>query len=336
MKGTLTIFFIFLKVLAFSQTFNVTTKTIDLELKELIKPATKVELTHAVKFQNEYYCFFEEVKKDNSRRDTKFCFIISNEGKILHNLKVPNEIQNTYYFDLFLKNDTVFLKEYMDSKTFYFNTNKTKWVKTKDVDDMIFEDEQFYFTYLDFGEWGSTTWCKDKFSSKEYLLASSGRIINKIDSIYYITAGLKILKVENPLKLKQSEKDYYYEIVRQKKFSEGTNSLLGAEVLFEDTTYSYFEQKEPKLIVATSFVADNKLFHLCMDSTKTFIAKLENGRMIPIQTIGKKLSTFNWHYSYRSEIQKDSFQILKFKTTDTFGLIELKGKSINIAYLNLK
>ncbi|OFY83538.1 MAG: hypothetical protein A3F72_13015 [Bacteroidetes bacterium RIFCSPLOWO2_12_FULL_35_15] len=336
MKSILTVFFIIFNVIAYGQSFNVTTDTFDISLKELIKPATKVDLTHAIKFQNKYYCFFEERKKDNSRQDLKFCFIVSNYAKTIQKIKVPNEIQNTVYYDLFLRHDTIFVKTYMDGETYYFNIDKLAWVTIKDADDMIFEDERYYFTYLDFGEWGSTTWCKDKLTGNEYELASSGTIINKIDSVYYITAGLKILKIENPLKLKQCKNGYFYETVRQKKFSEGTNSLAGAEVLFDDTTYSEFEQKEPKLIVATSFVADNKLFHLCMDSTQTFIAKLENGHMTPIQIIGKNISTFDWTYSDRNKVQKDSSQLLKFKTKNLFGLIEIKGQEINIHYLHFK
>lgn len=313
-----------------------TNDTLDLLIKNLIKPATKVELTHAVKFQEKYFCFLNEVKKVNTLPDLKVCFIISSDGKSLQKVEVPTEIQKTVYYDLFLRHDTVFVKTYLDSKTYYFSTDKSKWIKTKEADDMIYEDERFYFTYLDFGEWGSTTWCKDKQTKIEYEVASSGTIINKIDNAYYITAALKVIKIENPLKLKQCDKNYYYEIVRQNHHSEGTNSLLGTEVLIEDTTYSYWEQKEPKLYITSSFLADNKLYHLCNDSTTTFIAELKNGSMVPIQIIGKKLSTFDWHYSNRNKLQKDNSQLLKFRTQNGFGLIEVKGKDIRIHNFHLK
>ena len=124
MKIILTIITLFQFCFVFGQTFKVTTKNIDLEVKELIKPATKVELTHAVKHQDKFYCFFNEVKKDNSRRDIKFFFVFSEIGDHLRKIEVPNEIQNTVYFDLFLRNDTIFAKTYMDSKTFYFDRDK--------------------------------------------------------------------------------------------------------------------------------------------------------------------------------------------------------------------
>ena len=336
MKNILALFFIIFIFIAHGQSFNVTTDSFDISLKELIKPAIKVELSHAIKFQNKYYCFFEERKKDNSRRDLKFCFIISDFGKTIQKINVPDEIQNTVYYDLFSMNDTIFVKTYMDSKTYYFNSNSSEWIITKDAEDILFEDERFSFTYLDFGEWGSTTWCRDKLTGEEYELASSGAIINKIDSVYYITSGWRILKVENPLKMKKCAKDYFYENVRKNDHSEGTTSLLGAEVLFLDTTYSFWEQKKAKLFIATSFIADKKLYHLCINSSRTFIAKLENHKMIPVQIIGKRLSIFDWYYSERNKIQSDNDQLLKFYTKIHFGLIELNGKEISVHYLNLR
>jgi len=336
MKRILTLILVFQFYLAIGQSFNVTTKDISLEIKELIKPASKIALTHAIKYENKFYCFFNEVKKDNFRRDIKFCFVFSDKGNYIKKIEVPNDIQNTVYYDLFIKNDSIFVKTYMDSKTFYFDSKNTKWEKTKDVDDLIFEDDRFYFTYLDFGEWGATTWCKDKRTKKEYELASSGTKINKIDSVYYITSDLRILKIIDPTKMKESDNDYLYEVVIKKNYAEGTNSLKGAEIIFDDTTFSYWEQKQPKLSIATSFVRNNKLYHLCVDSTKTFVAELINGQMQPTQKIGAKNSFFNWYYSDRNKIQKDGSQTLKFKSNNKFGILVINGQEINIYNLILK
>ncbi len=330
MKILLTIIIIFQFGFIFGQTFNVITKNVAIEIKELIKPATNVELTHAVKYNNKFYCFFNEVKKDNLRRDIKFCFIFSDKDNIIKKIEVPDDIQNTYYYDLFIKNDTIFVKTYMKSKTFYFDSKISKWVKTEDIDDLIFEDDRFYFTYLNFGEWGATTWCKDKKTKKEYELASSGTRINKIYRVYYITSGLRILKIDDPTKMKKSNNDYLYEVINKKEHAEGTSSLKGAKIIFNNTTFSYWEQKEPKILIATSFIKNSKLYHLCVDSTRTFVAELINGQMITTQRIGAKISFFDWHYSDRNKIQKDGSQILKFKTNNTFGIVEINKQGIYI------
>lgn len=338
MKISLTIFALFQFCFVFGQTFNVTSKNIDLKIKDLIIPATKVEPTHAVKHKDLFYCFFNEVKKGNYGQDIKFFFIFSEKGDNLRKIEVPKEIQNTVYFDLFLRNDTIFAKTYINSKTFYFDRDKQKWENTSKVDDMIFEDDRFYFTYIDFGEWGSTTWIKDKQTAVEYELASSGEIVNRIDSTYYITSGLRILKIDNPAKMKASNSNYLYEGIKKKDYSEGTNSLQGAEIIFKDTTFSEWDwiNKEPKLRIATSFVRENKLYHVCVDSTKTFIAELKGGQMKPIQQIDKKLSFFDWYYSYRSKMQKDGSQLLKFKKNNKFGIMEINRQTINIYSLTLK
>lgn len=338
MKIILTIFTLFQFCFVFGQTFNVTTKNIDLEVKELIKPATKVELTHSVKHKDIFYCFFNEVNKDNSRQDIKFFFIFTEKGDNLRKIEVPTEIQNTVYYDLFLRNDTIFTKTYIDSETFYFDRDKQKWRNTSEVDDMIYEDDRFHITYLDFGEWGSTTWVKDRQTNNEYELASSGEIVNRVDSIYYITSGLRILKIDNPTELKKSNSDYLYEVIRKQDHSEGTNSLQGAEIVFKDITFSEWDwiDKEPKLRIATSFVRENKLYHICVDSTKTFIAELENGQMKPIQKIESKLSFFDWYYSYRSKTQKDGSQLLKFKSNNKFGIMEINQQDINIYRIAIK
>jgi len=312
----------------------------NVNVKEYIKPAQRVDLTHAVKLNDNYYCFFLERKKDNYRPDLRFFFIISEEGKIEHNIEVPKAIQNTVYFDLFLRNDSVFAKMYMNDDTYYLDTISFEWRKIKAVDDMLYEDVHFYITYLDFGEWGATTWFRDKLSGKEYEIASSGSIINRVDSMYYITTGLSVIKIEDPLKMKQSDYNEYYEVIRKEEFYEGTNYFLGAEFVYRDTTYSYsfLEGNTPKLSIITSFVADNKLYHLCKDSVKTFIAVLDDGIMTPVQTIGEKYSTFNWFYSDRCRVQKDNSQLIKFRTKNrnTFGFIEVNGYEIIISYLNLK
>ena len=285
--------------------FILSIDTLNINIKPYVS-ADKVSLTHAVKFGESYYCYFTD-KKDSY---SKYFFQISNKGSIEKKIKLPRDLTDCYYLDLFVLHDTIFSKPYMNDKSYYLDLHTLTLVETPEPDDVIYEDEKVYVTYLDFGEWGSTTWFKYKSSGKEYVLASSGTIINRIDSSYYISAGARVLKIDNPLKMKQCDKKHYYQNVKKKDFSEGTNSLLGTEALYNDTTYSQWDFKEPKLRIATSFKFDNKLFYLCTDSAQTFIAKLENKKLIPIQNIGQKYSTFDWHYSYRCKLRNDGFQLL--------------------------
>lgn len=314
--------------------FVISIDTLVIDLKPYVSSKFKVSPTHAIKYGEKYYCLFTDQKDSYN----KYFFVITMNCKIENSIKLPRDLTDCYYLDLFVLHDTIFCKPYMNDKSYFLDISKLSWKETAEPDDIIYEDAKFYVTYLDFGEWGSTTWFKDKSSGKEYELASSGDIVNKVDSCFYITGGIKVLKIDNPLKLKPCDSEYYYERVKKNKFHNGTNSLAGAEILYQDTTYSYWESKEPKLYIATSFKIGNRLFYLCSDSTKTYIAKLENNEMIPIQNFGTRYSIYDWHYSYRCKIQKDNFQLLKFDTKikDTYGFIEIDRNKIKIRYLKLK
>jgi len=337
MKILLIIITLFQFCFTFGQTFGVTNKNIELDIKELIKPATKVELTHAVKYKGEFYCFFEEVKKDNLSRDIKFCFVFSDTSKNLKKIEVPTAIQNTVYYDLFVKDDKVFVKTYMDSETFCFDIHKSKWVKKKNAADLIFEDEKFYVYSLDFGEWGGKTWFKDKKTELEYEIEVTTPLVNKIETTYYLTKSNKVLKIENPLTLNKCNNEVTYEnIEKDAKYSSWYGKQIGFEIVYKDTTTrDYFDYSYRPYIVS-SFVWQNELLHIYETDTVTYIAKTENNKIKTIQKIGNKLSFYDWHYSYRSKIQTDGRQLLKFKTNNKFGLIEINGLDINTYNLILK
>ncbi len=340
MKNIIIIIIIFgLSYIANSQPFTITKDTININIKELIKPATGAVITHAVRHNNKYYCYFEE--RILNGRDLKYFFIISENGEVEHKIQIPRDISNTTYYDLFIRNDSIFTKTYMDHNTYYLDKIKLEWIKINEVDDMIYEDDNFYVTHLDFGEWGSTTWFKDKKTGKEYELKSSGKIVNKLDSVYYISSWLSILSIDDPRLLKQCRSNYYYGIVEKEHYTKlirGTNSLLGVKALFKDSIYSFWDDRSPKVTIATSFVSNNKLFHLCVDSVNTYIAKLEAGNLIPMQIIAENFSISDWHYSHRCKIQNDNSQLLKFQTKKEkrWGFIEINGGNIRIRFLEFE
>jgi len=296
-------------------------------------PAGKIYLTQAIMYNNKYYCFFDETALYDSFNEIKYFFVISKDGNIEHNVQIPQGIDDEVYYDLHIRNDRVITKTYMDHQTYCLDTVKSKWVKIKEVDDRVFEDEKYYVTFLDFGEWGSTIWFKDKKTGIEYEAYAAIPVINKLDDHYYITSGKSVVRIDDPQKMHKAEPSYYYEKVKKKKFyHNGSNSELGTETLFSDTTRFDFD---PKFYVATSFICENKLYHLCVDHNNVSIDTLDNGVMKPLQTIRGDFSIGGWFYSYRSKIQKDNSQLLMFesKKDDLFGFIELNGKKISIHYL---
>lgn len=337
MKKIIPLLFFFLAFLSAvkAQTFDVSVDTLHLNLKEIIRPASKVDLTHALKYNDKYYCFFEERGLYSFKKEQKYFLIVSNEGAILKNVKVPKEINNTVYYDFFIRNDSLLAKTYMDHFSFYFDLRSLEWKQIEEVDDEVYEDDNFAIKYLDFGEWGQTTWFIDKKTKKEYLLGSSGTIVNKLNDKYYLTNDSKILMIDDPHYLEQSDKSCYYETVeKERKFLECISSLEGANIIYKDSTFQSFSFKKPNQSIATSFVFNEQLFQLVTNITKTYIAKIEKETLIPIQNIGKNYSTYNWYYSYRGNNLENNYRFLKFREDyNKFGFIEIENNKIDIHYL---
>ena len=318
-----------------AQTFDVSIDTLFVDIKDIARPASRIDLTHAVKFNDKYYCFFKEQGLYGFKIETRYFLIISDKGVILNNVEVPKEIESTVYFDFFIRNGSLFAKTYMDHESFMFDFNKLNWTKIKEVDDRVYEDSNFAIAYLDFGEWGQTTWFIDKQTNKEYVLGVNGTTVNRLNGNYYLTGGTVVRIIENPRKLKQSDKEYCYrKVEKERKFYEGITSLLGSYAIYEDTTYSPWSFEEPKEYIVTSFVANNNLFQLYTDSNQTYIGKIENQRLIPIKDLGKKYHTYNWHYSYRGKNLDNSGRFIKFsEDNNTYGFLEINSNEIHICYL---
>lgn len=330
--------FVFLLIFLFdlnAQTFKVTVDTLFLNIKDIARPGTRVDLTHAVKYKDKYYCFLEEKGLYSFKIKTKYFLIISNNGTILNNIDVPDEIRNTVYFDFFIRDNRLLAKTDLGHESFYFDLIKMDWTKIKEVDDRVYEDTNFAIVYLDFGEWGHSTWFIDKKTQKEYVLGTCGTTVNLLDGKYYLTNGTEIREIENPLNLKLCDSANSYQIVeKETKFHEGSNSFIGSKVIYKDTTLSPWSFKEPQKTIITSFVTNNQLFQLFSDSISTFIGKIENQKLIPVQNIGKKYSAFNRPYSFRGNNLDNDSRFLKFsENNNTFGFIEIQNSIIAIHYL---
>ena len=303
-----------------------------------MSPANRISLTHAVKYNDKYYCIFDERNIYHSWKNNKYFFIILPDGTIERNVEIPAMIKRCSYCDLFIKDDCLFLKEYFYRETFYLDTSKWQWIKTEEADDVIYEDENYCIIYLGFGDWGYRTWFQDKKTKIEYELAYNGKIVNKIGSSYYITANDKTLKIDNPPELKHCDLMYYYNIGKialRLKFHAASSFLTGTEIIFKNSNYSYFFFNESKPYSITSFTYNNQLFHLFNDTNITYIAKLENNKMIPLQTFDERYKISISFYSYRMKIQKDNSQLLIFDAKDekAYGLIEIQDNKIHIRYL---
>jgi hypothetical protein len=314
-----------------AQTFDVSIDTINIDTKELIKPSISIDMTHAVKFDDNYYCFFKEQDPLGFKMVTKYFFIISDKGDSIKNIEVPAEIEHSVYFDFFIRNGRLLVKTDIDHDCFNFDLNKLKWNRIKELDDQVYEDNNFKVTYLDFGEWGQSTTFLDKQTKKQYVLDVSGTIVNKFNDKYYLTNGCGVLEVADPRKLKQVKINLFRRIFKKRMtIDERPIYAIGSEVFFEDTTFCLFHSRYsyemPDRYIITTFVSNNKLYLLYSDTNSTNVGQIENGQLVFVQRIEKRLKTFNWNYSYRGNNFDNSSRFIKFEdNNDRFGIIEINN-----------
>ncbi len=285
-------------------------------------------LQQAVKFKDKFYCFFEEDQPYGGNEIT--FYVISKDGKIRNVIFVPDEMQQSY-LDLHVRNDSILAKSYYDHRTYFFDESDNKWEETKKADDRVFEDDNFYVTFLDFGEFGGTLWFKNKQTSIEYEIASGTPVINKLHGKYYVSTTKKVFEIENPEMLNKAASDSTYEIIEKKKWSMGSKSTKGAKVIYIDSSY----YRDPEFYIATSFLMNNDLYFLTVDSNVVYLAEIKNGKAINNETILRNSRVYKMHNSYRQNPNQLPNQLLQFSSTDSrlSGFIEIDKKNIKVHYI---
>jgi len=296
----------------------------------------KGEMTHALKYHDKFYVLFEQRVLKYGGYGKRWLYIFSN-GEVEKVVDFPKGL-NTVYLDFFVKNDSIILKPYMNKQCYYFDTQNYIWEKIDEADDLIFEDEKFYVYSLDFGEWGGKTWFKDKKTGIEYAIEATTPLVNKIDTTYYLTNGFLVMKIENPLELNKCEDDVTYKnIEKDAKYTYWYGKPVGFEIVYQDTTYNYFDfSYHPRIV--SSFVWHNELLHIYETDKATYIAKIENYEIKTIQKIANNLRFFNWFESYRCRNLNGNNELLQFRTKNEhfFGLMEVIGNNVFVQYFTNK
>lgn len=319
-----------------SEGFILSVDTITIHIKDLVKSVTRVELSRAVKFNNKYYCLFSEYGLYYFIGVNRYFLILSPDGNIEHNIPLPESINDNYNFDLFVNNDSIFLKGERSNETYYLDTEHLNWKLTNHNSDIIYEDDRYCILHPFKSRLGCITWFRNK-AGIEYELNSHGRIVNKIDSTYYITSDFRVLQIDNPAKLMPCVPERYYQALKSKAYFWADESVQGVKVLYGDSICSHWdcEAPEPETLILTSFVSNNELYHICSSDSSLMVAKIDSGKFIPAFHLSEPEMEFEINNPDLMRIQKDNSQLLRFATTDPnlSGMIEIKENKLNIRYI---
>jgi len=308
------------------------------------KPELKLQVNSAptlsVKYDNKYYSFFEVNILNEDKSPTgltkKYFYILSDDFKIENKIDLPENVDENY-IDLFANHDSIFIKNYYDTTSFYLDEENQKWKEINSTDDVVFEDDKYYITALDFGEWGSRIWFKDKKTNVEYETSSSfAPEVIKLDGAYYIITDKNVDVVANPHKLKLSTRKSAYSYLRKdpyKLFSYDGYSRQGITELYEG---DFMIAESRKFFIVKSFIKNKQLKHIIADDGKLLIATIEDGKLKLISTIGDNMYVYSGTGYYRN---RNLNQALAFYSPSkkAYGYIEIKNGHVLLHYLkNLK
>jgi len=287
-----------------------------------------------LKFNENFYCYFKTDNDKFSSGSNHQFYVLDKDGKIKSQIDVPKKLQTVYY-DLYIKNDTIFTTEYYDHNTFYLDQTNNTWIEIKKGIDLYYDDKEYSIYSLDFGEWGGVTWFKDKQTGQQFEIGATTPVINKLGDSYYLTTGKSVLKIDNPKKLDKSEEPYDYQqaVIDERYHREGNYSTNGAETVFEYENDDYFN---PTFSLTTSFISNEKLYHLYKDSISTKIGTLENKKLVPFYEFKSEVKPFQWYYDTRNPIQNNNFQSVQFRTDkdSVYGIIEINKNDFKVTQFN--
>lgn len=291
------------------------------------------EMTHALKFNDKYYVLYEQRLLKYGGYGKRWLYVLKN-GNVESVIDCPKELE-AVYLDFYVKNDSIIIKPYLDEQSFNLDIENYSWNKINKTDDLIFEDSYYFVYSLDFGEWGGKTWFKDKKTGNQFVLECTTPLVNKINNTYYLTNSFQVLKINNPEELTKCDGDVTYEnIEKSSKYYSWYSQPKGFEVIYEDKDIDDFDfSYHPKIV--SSFVFKNELLHIYETDTATYLSRVENNKIQPIEKILDDSFFFNWYYSYRCKNLNKTNKLLKFKTKNNQinGLTSIEGNQIHVTYL---
>lgn len=181
------------------------------------------------------------------------------------------------------------------------------------------------------GEWGGTLFMKNKHSDETFRCESScPLILNRIKEEYYLTSTLahlegltSIIKISDPKRMEgftqpepidTSEEGIL--IYSGEDFK--TQSLKGTEDLLDSVVVGG--------LTISSFVKNDKLYHLLQTRKGVFLSRIDNGHFKFIDTVSNE-----WLYAFDSwPVQTGNSQIIIFKNRHRSGYIRITGEYIDV------
>ncbi|KOS06732.1 hypothetical protein AM493_12355 [Flavobacterium akiainvivens] len=260
-------------------------------------------------------------------------YVIDRDGEILEKIESPKDIGN-FDNNLHLRNNKITAKSSDNSDpAYYFEETKKEWVKTKPLDNVIYEDEDYYVTSLYFGEWGSSTWFRDKKTGIEYVAEIAIPEVRKTGNAYTIISQASIDVIQDPKLLLNTghtysdiakSKDMFSAFLQRKKKN---YERAGIKNIYENYKWAW----ESVSGIKASFVCNNTIYVFVFDDRQTYLAKAIGNKLVRVVDFGDKMYLMHRGDRYNN-FQKNSYFFSR-GTPNNFGLIEIKNDTVYLHYI---
>jgi len=270
-------------------------------------------------FKEKYYCMFEVVE-ENTSDSFKKMVLLNKRGDFIEDFSVPYGIEGMNYYDFKIENDSLYIKEeQFDEENYLLDKNLNIFRKVPNKQFKLYNDKDYDVYSSCNGEFGGTIFFQDKATKLKYEgSATCPIIINKIEDEYYVTNYLEhlgeianVIKISNPKNLEKSDWNF--------KSNVDSINNKGIKVILDNTNFH----------ISTSFVYNQKLFHIYSESNKTYIGRIENNKMEMIYEFDFKF------YSQLNQLTDDGIQILRFMTPNNNekGILIINKNNLKFKFL---
>lgn len=356
---------------SYAQQFRLVEDTVRINASDYISPISEFQMKWSVKYKGFYFCIFTTRDLYNNSLHKHRLLVFPEDGKNITEVELPKDFRSNNYGDLFVRHDTLYLRPYHIKDGlggYYFDMDAWQWKPVEVISDVIYDDDRYSIATLDFGEWGLYTWFvekeggggtgvasdsdKSKAAVRQYIMPGMlDRIIRK-DNVYYFIHGNRVDTLASLNgKVQPCGAGYRYEDAamheydfRSKMNRHRWGGVAPVPSIFritgrdEVTDWYLWGGKTYDTVFSSAVLYNGDIYYLVNDTKKTYVAGLEEGRLVEKLDLGRRYDFFTDFFTmydcYRGVNRSSDYSSLQFKVSkNEYGILEMKDNVVHVCHI---
>jgi len=336
------------------QPFTVVQDTVFINAADYFDPISTVTLEWTAKYQDWYFCIFDETDLYERWKGKMILLAISLDGQDVRKVDMPSCGLGPYG-DFFVRNGKLIIKPYYTERKgegYVFDDKSWSWKQNNSTSDIIYEDDLYSVAYMDYGEWGDYTWFIKKSNKAQYLRPECYSRIIRMDSVYYFIHPDRIDSASTSDTLGKYCDYHYYRYYNSDMWAFERKMFRDNSLLLEhftpdrpqpsvfkfqgktDSTRWLWPRITYDTIFNQAFSVGSQLYGIVSSPQKTFVAKTKQGRLQEVLDFGCKYKFIQKGDCYRGVNIANNKCLLPFeKSYNTFGLIDVEDSVIKVRHI---